>query len=85
MANYGHSDTCPRGYRLLVQLVDETTESAARATLVRMFGQKGSDATLVTGTWQPYSTRPAYWTCTGWVRRPTGYRDYLPADYGCRD
>ena len=81
---FQYAKHCPDGYRLLVQLFNEKTEKQARATLVRMFGEKkGKDARLERGTWQPLNMASSAYTSGEWVYRPhEGWRSYLRLDYG---
>ncbi len=71
---------CPTGYRLLVQLVDDDTEDAAREHLVRIFGErKGWAAIMRRGIHVCPELVGMHHEHAGW--QTYGYRAYLPVGW----
>jgi hypothetical protein len=73
--NYQEDTHCPKGYRLLIQLFEETSEDEARASVLRIFGpRKARKAVLTRGTYTWQGTTTVYPR----VFQGSGFRVYLP-------
>ena len=66
----------PPNSRLLLQLINARNEVEARRELVDIFGpEKGGQAILVGGTWQPLMPSKQ---AGEWFYRAQGFRAYIP-------